>query len=886
METKLIYVSKGKAQIKNDNDGSFICETPSIICKAGDLVSVEAVCVETLGTGSNVIEIPRQVSKYDYITNEARIEYMFYIHANFDYTCILPIKLGAGGGGTGASIYFNPNNLNYGDMTPSLFTLNHNRDYIPKNSFLTQTYGGTRLYIGTFGDDGDDVYDPMKSTTMDDPLLGTGNKVFNFMTSKIPYKVDYGYNTPENIATDITFQSHSAMLTPNQNNSLTGDIPTNDVEINNSYSPLSTAITQQATATNRDGAVITINGLPNQYFGKTADPANTYYYSTYSNYLAVKNPFYWYWGSRLQAQAPNGTPKLNNWVQSQLGGFVTQGDIINCSLMRNNGTDTTIQEGDILITNLPYTEDALKKVAKLIHHEKLYMSNNKTQEEMIADRDNFQTYIPIGKYDDSATAPADTQAKLQSKILNLANTATPTNLIVPSYTTITKDDYVDGFNLPNTPASIGKANGGITIDGIVFESGYEASKYLDVIIYEISLVDPVSGQQELVIGLWLKQQTIPNIIIQAGNFCLVDLTFTREQAFSAMILSPDVASGKSGSQLNELIKGFNVGSPNINLEFNGDRSRFVWKNMYWNNYLGNDINVAKTDENPDPEQEVFTCNKLKTSGDYYKPSLSQLIYNQYAKSGLGFYKYSVKDTNGNWVEVDEDNQDDVNKKFKNSLFNRIGFELGDLLNKYGLSNVFYQERQIFNNEPTKYPQYFPYPLTCNPQIDSAFNISINATDTNLPMFSQSLERNVTNINIAVQTAEIPARNKPTKLATPYWLIESDLISALKYYVDSNPRNVMAVVNRAYGSGDAVYSFAQDYKFINTKEFVISQIKSNILTSDLLPADVDDNTTIIYKIESEIRPNFIPATILAEEEEKNPDVDDDPDYEKFMTSLID
>jgi len=882
METKLIYVSKGKAQIKNENDGSFICETPSIICKAGDLVSVEAVCVETLGTGSNVIEIPRQVYKYDYMTNEARIEFMIYIHANFDYTCILPLKLNGGGG---ATIYNTPTDLNYGDMNPSIFVLNHNRDYIPKNSFLTQTYGGTRLYIGTFGDDGDDVYEPMKSTTMDDPLIGTGNKVFNFMTTKIPYKVDYGYNTPENIATDITFQSHSAMLTPNQNNSLTGDIPSNDVEINNSYATNPNAITQQATATNRDGSVITIKGLPNQYFGKTADPANDYYYSSYSNYLAVKNPFYWYWGSRLQSQLPNGTNKLNTWTISQLGGNLTQADIINCSEMRNNGTDTTIQEGDILITNLPYTEDALKKVANLIHHEKLYMRNDKTQEEMINDRDNFQTYIPVGKYDDGDTAPADNQAKLQSKVLSLADTATPTNLITYTYNTLSEDQY-NIYQLPNTGASIGQAAGHLTIDGIYFKNSYAVSKYLDIIVYQMSLVDPVSGHQDLVIGIRLKEQTISNNIIRAGNFVLVDLTFTREQAFSAMILSPDLANQQNGTHIDELIKGFNVGAPNINLEFNGDRSRFVWKNLYWNNYLGNDINVAKGDDNPDPEQEVFTCNKLKTSGDYYKPSLGQLIYNQYAKSGLGFYKYSVKDSNGNWVEVDEDNQDDVDKKFKNSLFNRIGFELGDLLNKYGLSNVFYQERQLFGNEPTKYPQYFPYPLTCNPQIDSAFNISINSTDTGLPMFSQSLERNVTNINIAVQTAEIPARNKPLKLATPYWLIESDLISALKYYVDSNPRNVMAVVNRAYGSGDAVYSFSQDYKFINTKEFVISQIKTNILTSDLLPADVDDNTTIIYKIESEIRPNFIPATILAEEELKNPNVDDDPDYQMFMTSLTD
>ena len=134
-------------------------------------------------------------------------------------------------------------------------------------------------------------------------------------------------------------------------------------------------------------------------------------------------------------------------------------------------------------------------------------------------------------------------------------------------------------------------------------------------------------------------------------------------------------------------------------------------------------------------------------------------------------------------------------------------------------------------------------------------------------FNLELERNNTNINVSVQTAQILARNKPTKLATPFWIIESDIIDAIKYNVDSNPRNVVAIVNRAYGSGDIVYSFATDYKFIATKGFVISHVKTNILTSDLQKADVDDSTTIVYKIESPILPNFISAQQQMEMEEE-------------------
>ena len=119
-----------------------------------------------------------------------------------------------------------------------------------------------------------------------------------------------------------------------------------------------------------------------------------------------------------------------------------------------------------------------------------------------------------------------------------------------------------------------------------------------------------------------------------------------------------------------------------------------------------------------------------------------------------------------------------------------------------------------------------------------------------------MQRNIGNIQIASQTSEILGTNRPQKLASPYWLIESDIIPAIKYYVDGEPINILGICNRAYSNGDIVYSFSSDYKFMTTKSFTITSIKSNILTSELLPADVDDSTTIIYKIESQILPNVI------------------------------
>ena len=94
MNTKLIYTNKGTSVVKNEITGEYISEVASTIVNAGDAISIEAIAVSTKGTGADVIEIPRQVRGYQYRTNEIAIEFMYYIHANFKYSCGLPITMG------------------------------------------------------------------------------------------------------------------------------------------------------------------------------------------------------------------------------------------------------------------------------------------------------------------------------------------------------------------------------------------------------------------------------------------------------------------------------------------------------------------------------------------------------------------------------------------------------------------------------------------------------------------------------------------------------------------------------------------------------------------------------------------------------------------------
>lgn len=867
MNTKLIYTNKGTSIVKNEINGEFISEVASTIVNAGDYVSVEAIAVSTEGTGADVIEIPRQVKGYEYLTNEMEIEFMYYIHANFQYCCVLPLSTSGGSGGQ-QNIFTTFNQVDYGYLDPDIFTINHNQDYTPKNVQPVYDYAGTRLYIGSFGNDNANPRVPVKSVIVDDPDISPGKKVFNFLTTKVPIKVDYGYNSPANLTSKITYDLHNAMYTPNKNNELFN--PLNYYEPNYSFTsnPTQRPAVLQPTATSRSSSVETIFGVPNQYYGKTASASNPYWYGTYSNLMAVKNPFYWYYGSRLTAQEPNGVDKELDWLIANLGGTLgTNADIVNLNELRNNGTDTTIQRGDVLVSNLKYDVKTIELLSKFIHSEKQHFVSTVlpyTQENMIKDKAGFFTRLTIGKYNDGGTTPHASGDKLQSKYLSLADTAPCVNVNTPSFFNERLYD-VSTIGVPTTDVGITEA-GILNVNGVDL-TNKEVAQYYDINICRVQVI--TAGNPVSVIGIILSELNIQNTIIRGGNFCICDLTTSRDQAHCAMILSPDLRDGGNKHTLDDVVKGFNIGAPNINLAFDADRSRFGWRNMYWSNYIGNPL--TSSDANPDADQEVITINKFISDENYYKPNgTTQMIYNQYAQSGLGFYNLYVKDYNGLFVKIDRDSENFENElktKYENSLLHRIGFEYNDLFNTFGLSNVFYQERFQFNNVPTTYTQYFPYPLTCNPEVDTAFNQSINVNDHSLPSFNLSLERNCININVAVQTAEILARNKPIKLATPYWLIESDIIDAMKYVIDGNPRNIMAICNRAYGSGDIVYSFAQDYKFIATKSFVISHVKTNILTSDLLPADVDNSTTIVYKIESPILPNFVPTSQIMEMEEE-------------------
>lgn len=847
MDVKLLYVNKGSAYVKNEDTGEFISEVASTICKAGDSVSIEGIAVSTKGTGSDTIEVPVSTKDYRYKTNELKVEFMTYLHDNFQYAVRLPVS--------GQNVFkATPTQLHYGDVLPDQFRVSNNQDYIPKNPYWAEIYGGYRYYIGSWGNAGDDPTKPTAST-QNNQNVSTGKLVFNFLTTEVPLKVDYGYNTPENITSKITSDLHSSMFIPQRLNE--------EIEPLNYYTPNVSNVTNQnihptiqATCVSEDSSVITIYGIPQSYKN-----ASAVWYSTYQNLIAVQQPFYWYWGTRLQAELPNGCQKQLGYMNATYpGNNLSQADIVTINQLRQTTTSPTtyVNTSDVIATNLQFDERTISRVQNYIHSMKAYNSSIKvTREQMKQNKDKFVTRFLFGKFFDEDASPYANLTPLPDKMGTGA-----TNSIVNNWCFVKSFFNEPIFNdavLPIPQAGMEILNESLTLaNGIVLATNREVCEYYDINIVRVRS----TGNTIDTIGFIVQGRSIQrlhgnpaNRIVVPGSFCLFDSTFSGEQSQALIIATTDLKVGGNKHTLADIVPGFNIGAPNINLTFNGDRSRFAWSDMYWANYIGNP--QGGDESNPDADTQAISCNRI-TSSSFYRPlAPAEVIFTQYAQSGLAFWNFYVRNTANEWVKISKTDQDDIKEKYNNGNFMyRLGFEFNDIFDSFGLPIAFYQDRATFNNTEILYPQFFPFPLTNNPEVDTAFNISINATDTQLPTFNLSLERNVTGINVASQSSEILARNKPDKLATPFWLIESDILPGVKYSVEGNTRNILGVVNRAYGNGDFVFGFASDYKFIVTKGFVISHIKTNILTADLLPALVDDNTTVIYKIESPILPNFV------------------------------
>ena len=331
---------------------------------------------------------------------------------------------------------------------------------------------------------------------------------------------------------------------------------------------------------------------------------------------------------------------------------------------------------------------------------------------------------------------------------------------------------------------------------------------------------------------------------------------------------------------NEYVNTIQVGTPNPSLQFDSGRGRFNFQELHWDRYEGN-IRGSSTGAQPDANSaadvivNIFNKKTNNLFDSMLATDIIQTITLCNANSGIGLLDVGLpkKDTFGGVYEYLSNFRDDKKQEFwTECLLSRLGFDYKALFNPLGLPDAWFLTRTYQTTSNSKLVQYFPYPLTTNSILDTTLAFDFDQTNTtdSRPMYQLSSQQGRWDLEASTSTASIFATNLPQKLVYPFWLIYSDIIGGITFHSSNNgaESNIIAICNRSYVSGDFAYSFATDYVFTATKDFVITGITTQILNPDLTPADIDDRTTIIYKVQSPLKMFQNPPPTEKDEKEAN------------------
>lgn len=847
--TRLIYCSKETAEVSNDDEGSFINDVDNgIVVKVGDEISIEAIAINSVGVGAEIIEIPKQIKNYKYKTNAMSLDCAFYIHHNrHPYTILMPI---AGMNTietdkTLATYGYMKNGGNFPPPVPFSGTKNKYGDNVAINL-------NHRFYLGSYifntnQDPNKPTPNPTGGANADDAVPSIG--VFEFSRTNMIFEVDTGYDNPANIANKITQDFHAGNITPNLS------IFDDNGGALTPYATFNIAGTQQQDLGiwTENTCVISVNANP------IANNSTTQY-SPYQSTLAYQNPFYAYYGSRLLCDSVGlggSGVKNNGWLTANKtgAGDAFSNSIYSLDTLDNSGGNTNVPVNSILTTNLPYTFANCKLVRDFIHSQKQFPVEGFTTTDGLNNnaliREITYSLINWGRGDDSV-ADRSAWKPIECPIL----TAGDENLSEQVEIATFFDPKRWGkFRIQDARAG----EFSIAYDyEVVSPTGYSynallLSKFLDFMIVPI-YTGTFNNQKEYNIGLVMNSFVKNGELFKACDYCMIDLSFMNTLN-PCILVNADVLNKGAPSpptQAGDYVNCIQVGAPNVNMLFDETRGRFALQNMSWNYMIQNP--TSGTQPNASAGQEAIAVNYDFGTDYQYTQGGSTQFRNKYAQSGIGILDISVLDDDYNRYTIDYYDEADIKDKWNNSLLARMGFSYKQLTNRNGRPDAVFTQRTYESNKPVRGVSMFPYPLTCNLRFDTSIDEGLSNNGTGgLPMFDLSPSAGF-NVNLSSSSDLIFAKGLPKKLENPFWLIKSDIIDGVEFNSEKTGggrQNILAVCNRAYLAGDFAFSFSTSYAFKATKEFVISGVKTAILNPDLTPADINDATTIIYKVVSPI-----------------------------------
>ena len=139
----------------------------------------------------------------------------------------------------------------------------------------------------------------------------------------------------------------------------------------------------------------------------------------------------------------------------------------------------------------------------------------------------------------------------------------------------------------------------------------------------------------------------------------------------------------------------------------------------------------------------------------------------------------------------------------------------------------------------------------------SFNSSNSGANVNAKFRANLRYENFPAVTETQHSIKLVAGRLPRKLQNPYFCIRSDILDESSYiggYESGQIYPVIATIPKSNDYGDYFVSVGSDLEFTFTRPKTITHIKTAITNPDQTLADVDRNSSIIYKLTRNLNPN--------------------------------
>tara|TARA_R110000772_G_scaffold5594_2_gene20009 strand:- start:2033 stop:5329 length:3297 start_codon:yes stop_codon:yes gene_type:complete len=355
------------------------------------------------------------------------------------------------------------------------------------------------------------------------------------------------------------------------------------------------------------------------------------------------------------------------------------------------------------------------------------------------------------------------------------------------------------------------------------------------------------------------------------------------QKFGKQKFTDTTASYPDGIETVDYANNMYMGAtnPTISFDDNGD-GRFSAKGFHTDYKTGNGTFATSSDKsNPQSGQSSAVSRKLYSGFSSFLGREGDAKPPDYAgqdpkvpwitsQSGCSIISISVpkKDDSGS-IFLNSFNPE----IYKNTLFSKLGFDIEQLLPYSGNPSTVFN-RDSYNkflgiNKSAYYKeQNLVRPFTTNGYISafasiaSSTNFENNPTE-NLGVMNNNFNQPSGNTDIAslelikndtvlidCESDELVASGLPTKLDFAYLVLYSDIVGNSQFYGGANGHQkipAMAYISRNYSAGDYFYSFTTNWTYTADKDYILTNIHTNITLPNGEPAPIEPNSSVIYKI---------------------------------------